>query len=155
MRRRLGIGEPLPLFILKDQNNQFFDLKDHIGKYNLIIYFYPKNETPGCIAEACSFRDAMGDFLEYDCKVIGISSDSPSSHLKFSQHYNLPFTLLSDSDQVVRKRFGVPSGLLGLLPGRSTYVANKTGSVVMVFHHQWLARKHVKIALEALKISEP
>lgn len=116
----------------------------------MVIYFYPKDNTPGCTVQACSFRDQYEDFKDLGAEVIGISSDNIASHQKFTQQYKLPFILLSDSDKKIRKLFGVPSGLFGILPGRVTYVADKTGTIIMVFDSM-MAKRHIPKALEAIR----
>lgn len=147
----LKVGDNAPDFALKDQNGKTVALKELKGKKNLVIYFYPKDETPGCTAEACSFRDQYEDFREADAEVIGISQDSVDSHKNFSANRKLPFILLSDPDNVVRKSYGVPSSFLGLMPGRVTYVIDKKGVVKHVFNSQIQAKKHVSEALGILK----
>lgn len=146
----LKVGDKIPNFKAKDTNGNDFDSQEIIGQKPLVIYFYPKDNTPGCTVQACSFRDQYEDFKDLGAEVIGISSDSIESHQKFSQQYNLPFILLSDTDKKIRKLFGVPSGLFGILPGRVTYVADKTGTVIMVFDSM-MAKLHIPKALEAIK----
>ena len=121
-----------------------------MGHKPLVIYFYPKDNTPGCTAQACSFRDQYEDFKDLGAEVIGISSDSVSSHQQFTRQFKLPFILLSDSDKKIRKLFGVPTGMVGLIPGRVTYVTDKNGVVQMIFDSM-LATKHIPKALEAIK----
>jgi peroxiredoxin Q/BCP len=146
----IGIGDPVPDFNLKDQNGKEFYLSNVVGKKNLVIYFYPKNFTPGCVKEACSFRDSFEEFRDAGAEVIGISSDSETSHAKFAARYNLPFILLSDQKGVVRRKFGVKSNFFGMLPGRETYVVNKEGRVISVFDSM-NGYKHMNHALEMLK----
>ena len=148
---KIETGSILPEFELLDQNGQLFKLQDHLGKKNLVIYFYPKDETLGCTREACSFRDTFSDFIDFDAEVIGISDDGIESHRKFAKHHGLPFTLLSDPDGKVRNLFGVPRGFFGLAPGRTTYIADKKGEIVYIFNSQIDPRKHVEIALDILK----
>jgi len=137
-------------FTLFDQDGKSFTLFDHIGSKLIILYFYPKNETPGCIAEACGFRDHILDFEAYNGQVIGVSSDSIRSHAKFAKHYNLPFTLLSDSKKNVRNLYGVEASIFGFLPGRKTYLINKQGIITHIFDYQFKAKKHVLDTLKAL-----
>ena len=146
----IKVGDLIPNFKAKDSNGHDFDSHEILGKSPLVIYFYPKDNTPGCTAQACSFRDQYQDFKDLGAEVIGISSDSENSHNSFASKYKLPFILLSDKNQKIRKLFGVPSGLFGLLPGRVTYVANKEGKIVMIFDSM-LATKHIPKALEAIK----
>ncbi len=144
-------GSKVPSFTLKDQEGNLFDLKNVIGKKNLVIYFYPKDDSPGCTKEACYFRDQFEVFNQADAMIIGISGQSVESHKKFAEKYHLSFTLLSDEGNKVRKLFGVPTDLFGTLPGRVTYVVDKTGTVVYVFDSQSQATKHVDEALRILK----
>ncbi|MDI6049138.1 peroxiredoxin [Flavobacterium sp. XS2P24] len=146
----LKVGDIIPNFKAKDANGNDFDSQNIVGKKPLVIYFYPKDNTPGCTAEACSFRDQYEDFKDLGADVIGISSDSVSSHQQFSEQYKLPFILLSDNDKKIKTLFGVPSGLFGLLPGRVTYVTDKNGVIQMIFDSV-LATKHIPKALQAIK----
>ena len=146
----LKVGDKIPNFKAIDTNGNDFNSQDLIGKKPLVIYFYPKDNTPGCTTQACSFRDQYEDFKDLGAEVIGISSDSVVSHQKFSQQFRLPFILLSDSDKKIRTLFGVPSNLFGLIPGRVTYVADKTGTVIMVFDSM-KAKEHISKALEAIR----
>lgn len=147
----LKVGDKIPKFTAKDTNGNDFDSQDVIGIKPLIIYFYPKDNTPGCTAQACSFRDQYEDFKNLGSEVIGISSDSVASHKKFTKQFQLPFILLSDQDKKIRRLFGVPSGLFGILPGRVTYVADKTGTIIMIFDSSRMATQHIPKALEAIR----
>ena len=148
---KLAVGSNIPRFSLKDQNGQLFDIGSVLGKKNLVIYFYPKDDSPGCTKEACSFRDQFEVFREADAVIIGISSGSVKSHKEFEEKYRLNYTLLSDEGNRVRKLFGVPTNLLGLIPGRVTYVVNKEEKVVFIFNSQMNAEQHVTEALHMLK----
>jgi thioredoxin-dependent peroxiredoxin len=148
---KLEIGSLVPDFELIDQDGKLFRINQSLGKKNLVIFFYPKDETPGCTLEACSFRDAYEDFREYDAEIIGISCDGEESHRRFADHHSLPFTLLSDPDGKIRDLFGVPRSFLGLLPGRTTYISDKNGNIIYIFNSQLDSRKHVEIALETLR----
>ena len=145
------VGSHVPTFVLPDQNGNPFDISTVIGKKNLVIYFYPKDDTPGCIKEGCKFRDEYEAFKEADAEVIGISSDDAESHRKFAEKYRLPYTLLCDTEGRVRKLFDVPSTLFGLIPGRVTYVVDKRGIVIHIFDSQSQAERHIDEALKALK----
>lgn len=142
-------GDKVPVFSLPDQDGKTFDLATVAGKQPLVIYFYPKDETSVCTKEACSFRDSYEEFKKLGALVIGISSDNVASHKSFAQHHNLPFTLLSDTDQQVRKLFGVPKTFV--IPGRVTYVVDKRGIVIHTFNSMRDGERHVAEALEALK----
>jgi peroxiredoxin Q/BCP len=146
----LNIGDKIPNFTAKDANGIDFDSQNIVGQKPLVIYFYPKDNTPGCTTQACSFRDQYEDFKDLGAEVIGISSDTVASHLKFSKQFKLPFILLSDFDKKIRKAFGVPTGMFGLLPGRVTYVTDKNGVIKMIFDSM-LAAKHIPKALQAIK----
>jgi len=148
---KLSVGSLIPQFSLKDQNGNPFNISSVLGKKNLVIYFYPKDDSPGCTKEACSFRDQFEVFNEADAVIIGISSQSVKSHKEFAEKYRLKYTLLSDEENQVRKLFGVPTNLLGLIPGRVTYVANKQGKIVYLFNSQIQAEQHVSEALKILK----
>ncbi|MCX6265956.1 MAG: peroxiredoxin [Bacteroidetes bacterium] len=146
----LKAGSVIPSFILPDQNGNLFDINSVKGKKNLVIYFYPKDDSPGCTAQACSFQDQFEVFKEADAVIIGISAQSVESHKEFALKHRLSFTLLSDNGNKIRKQFGVPTNFLGLLPGRVTYVADKTGKIIYVFNSQTQATKHVEEALRIL-----
>jgi peroxiredoxin Q/BCP len=146
----LPVGSTIPNFKLKDQKGEWFDTADHIGKKPLVIFFYPKDFTPGCTAEVCSFRDHFEDFSDAGALVVGISSDSEKSHRNFSNKYELPFILLSDSDKTVQRKFKVANRLMNLLPGRETFVVDRTGRVVLAFQ-ALQASGHVRNALKAIK----
>jgi len=148
--KALGIGDKVPEFTLLDQNGKEFNVKEHLEKQAMVIYFYPKDDTPGCTKEACSFRDSYEEFTDRNVKVIGISADSVESHFNFAKKYNLPFTLLADTNNEVRNLFGVKSNLMGLIPGRVTYVVNKQGVIIYVFESQMKATRHISEALKAL-----
>ncbi len=147
----IAVGSRIPSFVLKDQKGKSFDINSVLGKKNLVIYFYPKDDSPGCTKEACSFRDQFEVFTEADAVIIGISSQSVESHKEFADKYKLNYTLLSDDEDKVRKLFDVPTNFLGLIPGRVTYVVNKAGVVVYLFNSQIKAEQHVSEALRILK----
>ncbi len=147
--RSVEVGDKVPSFVLKDQNGIPFKVNSEMGKA-MVIYFYPKDDTPGCTKEACKFRDDFESFLELETMVIGISGDSVESHKKFELKYKLPFTLLSDIKNEVRNLFGVPKSMF-FLPGRVTYVIDKKGVVQYVFNSQLGAEKHIENSLKKLK----
>jgi peroxiredoxin Q/BCP len=149
--KKTEVGSTVPQFTLPDQNGNLFSVNSLIGKKNLVIYFYPKDDSPGCTKEACSFRDEFEVFNEADAVIIGISSQSVESHKKFAEKYRLSFTLLSDEGNKVRNLFGVPVNFLGLVPGRVTYIVDKSGKVIYIFNSQVQATKHVEEALRILK----
>jgi peroxiredoxin Q/BCP len=147
----LKTGDKIPEFTLLDQDGSLFDIKALIGNKKLVIYFYPKDDSPGCTKEACYFRDLFEVFKEADAVIIGISGQSVESHKKFATKHRLSFTLLSDTGNKVRKLFGVPTNAFGLLPGRVTYVVDRNGTVVYIFNSQVQAERHVDEALKILK----
>ena len=139
----------IPQFSLPDQDGKMFDINTFLGKKKLVIFFYPQDGSLNCTKEACYFRDLTDVFNEADAVVIGISGQSVESHRKFAEENRLTYSILSDSKNVVRKLFGVPSRIFGLVPGRVTYVADKTGKIVYIFDSQTETQRH---ADEALKI---
>jgi thioredoxin-dependent peroxiredoxin len=145
----IKVGDIIPFFTSMDSNGNPFDSKDYSDQ-PLVIYFYPKDDTPGCTIQACTFRDQYEDFKALGAEVIGISSDSLQSHQKFASRYKLPFILLSDFDKKIRTQFGVPNDFLGLIPGRATYVIDKNGIVQLIFDST-SAKIHIQKALEILK----
>jgi peroxiredoxin Q/BCP len=147
---KVAVGDKAPIFQLKNQQDEWIDLNNFIGKVPLVIYFYPKNFTPGCVAEACSFRDQFEDFTDLGATVIGISGDSVNSHARFVKKYELPFTMLADSDNAVRKMYNVKGNFMGLIPGRETFVIDAQGIVQMRFDSV-MATKHIPKALTMLK----
>jgi peroxiredoxin Q/BCP len=150
MADRIKVGDKAPDFELKSQRGEAVRLSDYAGKKAVVLYFYPKDETPGCTKEACAFRDSYEVFKEAGAEVIGISSDDEESHSIFSLKYSLPFALLSDEGGKVRHEFGVPSSL-GLLPGRVTYVIDKEGVVRSIFSSQTDIDGHVNETLKVLR----
>ncbi|RAR70202.1 peroxiredoxin [Flavobacterium aciduliphilum] len=146
----LKVGDKVPNFKAIDSLGNEFDSLHYLGKQPLVIYFYPKDDTPGCTIQACSFRDKYQDFKDLGAEVIGISADSVQSHLKFKSKFDLPFILLSDRDKKIRTLFGVAKDFLGLIDGRTTYVINKEGIIKLVFDST-TAKKHIEKTLEILK----
>lgn len=146
----LKVGDKVPVFSGKDSNENVFESTSVVGIKPVVFYFYPKDNTPGCTAQACSFRDQYEDFKDLGAEVIGISSDSIASHKKFAKQYKLPFILLSDNDKKIRNLFGVKPSLLGLIPGRVTYVVDKEGVIQMIFDSV-MATSHISKALEKVK----
>jgi peroxiredoxin Q/BCP len=144
-------GDTIPSFSLPDQNGVLFDVANLLGKKKMVIFFYPKDDSPGCTKEACYFRDLFEVFSEADAVIIGISGQSVESHKKFVKKYHLSYTLLSDKGNRIRKLFGVPTNLFGLLPGRVTYIADREGRVAHIFNSQVQAERHVDEALKILK----
>ena len=149
----VAAGAQAPDFELADAGGRKVRLSEFRGRKAVVLYFYPKDDTPGCTREACSFRDHYEDFVAAGAEVIGVSSDDGASHERFAKKHRLPFTLLSDEDGAVRKRYGVPA-TLGLLPGRVTFVIDAQGVVRHVFNSQLAASRHVEEALRTLRTPE-
>jgi peroxiredoxin Q/BCP len=146
----LKVGDVIPNFKTLDSNGDVFDSSTIVGVKPAVFYFYPKDNTPGCTTQACSFRDQYEDFKDLGAEVIGISSDNIQSHQNFIEKFNLPFILLTDTDKKLRDLFGVKPNLFGLLPGRVTYVVDKNGVVQMIFDG-FVASNHIPKALETIK----
>jgi peroxiredoxin Q/BCP len=144
----LKVGDKAPDFTLMDERGLPMSLKDFLGKNPIVLYFYPKDFTPGCTAEACSFRDDYKVYEEKGAVVVGVSLDSVESHEKFSKHYNLPFTLLSDNRKEVAKAYGV-LGTGGFLAKRVTFIIDKNGNIAGIFSKVDV-KKHSQEVLEAL-----
>jgi len=147
----IQLGDNCPVFQLPDASGKIIKITDFIGKKKIVIYFYPKDDTPGCTKEACSFRDSYEDFKDFNCEVIGISSDSEEKHSSFASKHKLPFILLADTDKKVRKLFGVPGNLFGLIPGRVTYIIGLDGKVKGIYNSQTNPLGHIEKALELVK----
>jgi len=147
------VGQPAPDFTLPDQDGTAVSLASLKGGW-AVVYFYPKDDTPGCTAESCSFRDNFEDFTDTGARVVGISSDSVESHKAFATKHNLPFTLLADTDGTVRKAFGV-SKTLGIIPGRVTYVIDPEGVVRHKFSSQFKPKSHIDEALAVIRAGSP
>src|SRR5215831_7950152 len=149
-KRPVQVGDQAPDFTLPSQSGERVTLSDVWRRGPLVLYFYPKDETPGCTTEACTFRDSYEVFAEAGAEVVGVSSDSVASHERFAAKHRLPFTLLADEGGRVRKRYGVRA-TLGILPGRVTYVIDQGGVVRHVFSSQLGVQRHVQEALDALR----
>jgi thioredoxin-dependent peroxiredoxin len=147
----INIGDTAPDFTLDSQTGAKVALSSFKGQKAVVLFFYPKDDTPGCTVESCTFRDSYTDFQAAGAEVIGISGDSVDSHQKFASKHNLPYTLVSDTNNQVRKAYGVPA-TLGLLPGRVTYVIDKAGIVRHTFNSQFNPTQHVAEALRVLKL---
>jgi thioredoxin-dependent peroxiredoxin len=150
MARGIQVGDKAPDFTLPAQTGEQVRLSDRLGQRVVVLYFYPKDETSGCTAEACAFRDSYEVFAEAGAEVIGVSSDSVDKHAAFADHHKLPFTLVSDEKGQLRKTYGVPS-ILGVVPGRVTYVIDRTGTVRHVFSSMTNIGRHVNDALDVVK----
>jgi peroxiredoxin Q/BCP len=150
MARGIQVGDKAPDFTLPSQSGEPVRLHDRLGERVVVLYFYPKDDTRGCTAEACAFRDSYEVFTGAGAEVIGVSSDSVGKHAAFADRHKLPFTLLSDQGGRVRKSYGVPA-VLGLLPGRVTYVIDREGTVRHVFNSMTHIGQHINDALEVVR----
>jgi thioredoxin-dependent peroxiredoxin len=150
MARGVQVGDKAPDFTLPSQSGEQVRLYDRLGERVVVLYFYPKDDTRGCTAEACAFRDSHEVFTDAGAEVIGVSSDSSDRHAAFAGRHNLPFTLLSDRGGRVRKSYGVPA-VLGVVPGRVTYVIDREGTVRHVFNSLTNIGQHVGDALDVVR----
>ncbi len=148
-QQAVGVGDLAPDFTLPSATGEMVSLGDFRGKSDVVLFFYPMDNTPGCTAQACAFRDSHEVFHEAGAQVIGISSDSEESHRGFATRFRLPFLLLSDRNGEVRARYGVPR-TLGLLPGRVTYLIDRSGVVRHMFSSQLQTGRHVTEMLDKL-----
>ncbi len=148
--QEIKLGEKAPDFTLPAQDGTSVSLHDFAGKQNVVLFFYPKDNSLVCTKEVCSFRDSFQSFSDAGAAVLGVSSDSEKSHEDFAAHNKLPYKLLSDEHGKVRKLYGIPTSM-GVLPGRVTYVIDKAGTVRLLFNSQLDAQKHVTEALKVLK----
>jgi thioredoxin-dependent peroxiredoxin len=146
----LRVGEPAPDFSLPSSTGEMVRLSDFRGKSAVVLFFYPKDNSPACTMEACSFRDSHEAFREAGAEVIGISADSEESHRGFAERFRLPYLLLADTDGAVRARYGVPR-TFGLFPGRVSYLIDRDGIVRHLFSSQFQPWRHVAEALKVLK----
>ena len=146
----MKVGDQIKPFSLQDEQGEIVHIDSNFGK-PLVIFFYPKDGSPGCTIEACAFRDSFEEFINAGVTVFGLSADSPKSHLAFKEKHRLPFSLLSDKGNQLRKSWNVPSGLFGLLPGRVTYIFDEKGTLRHIFNSQVRVEQHVVEALEIIR----
>lgn len=149
--RKPGVGDQAPDFELLNQRDETVSLSHYLGKKNIVLYFYPKDETPGCIKEACGFRDNYEAFQEAGAEVMGVSGDSVNSHKLFALSRRLPFQLLSDPKNKIRKLYGVSGDFFGLTPGRETFVIDKEGVIQMRFSSQFQIDQHIEDAIRTVR----
>jgi peroxiredoxin Q/BCP len=145
---KLSIGSKAPDFVLRDQEGNGVHFADHIGKKVIVLYFYPKDFTGGCTAEACAFRDSYETFTDAGAEVFGVSADTAESHHNFADKYRLPFTLLSDPGSKVAALYGL-SKALGIIPSRTTFVIDRDGVIRHIFNSMTNMDAHIE---EAKKI---
>ena len=149
----MNSNEPVPAASFTRADGSTVTLKDLIGERTIVLYFYPKDETSGCTAEACSFRDQYEDFKAAGADVIGVSADDAVSHEAFKAKHRLPFTLLTDPLGAGAKAFGVKK-IFGLIAGRVTFVIDRIGVIRHRFDSQVRVQKHVEEALEIVRSLE-
>jgi thioredoxin-dependent peroxiredoxin len=147
--KTLKVGDSVPVFSLRDQNDSLFNSSDYSGKKILVIFFYPKDESSVCTKEACSFRDKFSDFTKAGAMVIGINSGTVESHKNFIINHQLPYSILSDPDNKVLKMFGVKKKFF--ISGRETFVIDKTGKIVFTYDSFTNGPAHEKEALAFIK----
>jgi len=147
---KVKVGDKAPDFTLPSQTGENVTLSQFFGKKSIVLYFYPKDESRGCTKEACTFRDNYEVFKELGAEVIGVSSQDVESHKSIASHHNLPFILLSDKENKVRKLYGVPS-TLGVLLGRVSYIIDKEGFVEYIFSSQFQPGRHIEEAIRVLR----
>jgi peroxiredoxin Q/BCP len=147
---KLSVGDRIPSFALASQSGELVRIEDLLSRGPVVIYFYPKDDTPGCTAEACGFRDHYEEFQTAGAEVVGISADAADVHRGFASRHRLPFVLLSDPDNAVRKQFGV-SRHAGLIPGRETFIVDQDGIVVHHFRSLLDAMGHVREARQIVE----
>ena len=145
IKAQLTKRDTVPDFTLTDQNGNAFDVRNEIGKHVLVIYFYPKDESMVCTREACAFRDEFDQFEKAGAKVIGINGGTVASHKAFTDHYKLPFTLLSDPGDKVYKLFGVKGKMF--LSGRETFIVDLKGEIVYTHIAMMQGKEHADDAL--------
>jgi len=148
--RSVRVGDPAPDFTLLAGTGESVSLSQFKGRSEVVLFFYPKDHSPVCTAEACSFRDSFDAFQSAGAEVIGVSADPVESHRLFAAQNRLPFRLLSDLDGSVRARYGVPR-TLGVIPGRVTYLIDSQGIVRHIFSSQFQPARHVAETLRVLK----
>ena len=143
------VGDTAPTFTAPLQDGGTFDSATLLGRKWLVLFFYPKDNTPVCTREACAFRDSYEAFVAAGAEVVGVSSDSAATHARFAEKHRLPFPIVADTDRRLRRLFGVANPL-GVIPGRVTYVIDREGVVRLVYAALFASDKHVKQALAAV-----
>ena len=151
----ISVGSTAPDLNVQASNGKNISLKDFRGKKNVVLYFYPKDDTPGCTVEACGFRDGIKSLENADAVVLGVSPDSVKSHLKFIEKFNLPFILLADEDKKICQAYGVwvEKSMYGrkyMGVARTTFVINKEGQIAKIFE-KVKPEDHEKEVLECIK----
>lgn len=157
MKKMLNEGDSAPDFEIRLSNGESFPLSRLRGKRNVVLFFYPKDFTPGCTAEVCSFRERYEDITRFDALLLGVSYDDEKSHEAFMRKHRLPFSLISDHDRSIARAYGVDARLGGLLPGakRVTFVIDKQGIIRRILHYEVLVARHVAGVVETLQQLAP
>jgi peroxiredoxin Q/BCP len=146
--KALKVGDRLPVFSTVDHDGNVVTSGDLVGRGPFVVYFYPADDTPGCTAQACEFRDQYEVFTDAGARVIGISGDSPAKHRAFREKHRLPFQLLSDEKSELKNAFGVPNQFF--IAQRITFVFSSDGVVEKVFSSHLQPRKHISESLDVL-----
>ena len=147
-------GTLAPAFTATLDDGTPFDLASYRGKKHVVLYFYPRDFTPGCTAQACSFRDNYGLIEQHDAVIVGVSADTEGSHASFKDRYELPFRLIADPRREVHRLYQAV-GLIPWITPRVTYVIDKEGIVRAVIRHDFRVREHVPEVVAALQELEP
>lgn len=150
---KVNVDDKAPDFTLPSNTGENVALSQFLGKKNVVLFFYPKDESRGCTKEACAFRDSYEVFKDLGAEVLGINAGDSESHQEFVNKYMLPFKLLVDRENKVRQMYGVPS-TLGIIPGRVTYIIDKKGIVRHIFSSQFQPEKHIEEAINVLRTLE-
>lgn len=146
----LSVGDTAPEFEGVDQSGRRVTLSDLVRDSAIVLYFYPKDFTPVCTAQACLFRDTEAELAAEGVKVVGVSGDDTASHAKFAEKHQVPYPLLSDPDKQIQKAYEARQ-LLGLLAKRVTYVIDRNRKIRGVFHHELSAQKHIDAVRSVLR----
>jgi len=149
MAPALAPGDRAPLIALADADG-VERRSDQLAGRTLVLFFYPRDETPGCTAEACAFRDSHADLMALGAEVWGVSGDSAASHRRFAERHRLPYPLLVDQGNRLRQAFGVPS-VLGLIQGRVTYVIDGQGMIRHVYNNLLDGPSHRREAMDVVR----
>ena len=150
----LAVGAVAPDFSATLDDGTPFKLSEFRGKQNVVLYFYPKDFTPGCTKEACSFRDNYAEIAAYDAVIYGVSGDSTDSHARFRETHSLPFPLIPDPGKEIIRLYEA-KGTFGLMTARATYVIDKTGVIRAAIRHDFRVSEHVPEVLAALEAFQP
>jgi peroxiredoxin Q/BCP len=143
------VGTAFPEFVLDSSSGQKISFGDLKGKWS-VLFFYPKDESPGCTVQSCRFRDDYSEYEKMGVQLIGVSSDNVNSHQRFAEKHSLPFPLLADAKGHLRTVLEIPN-TMGLLPGRATFIVDGEGIIRLVYNSQLRFKQHSKVALDFLR----